>query len=112
METNLVADGTIRPVLQHESGAGVDDVKHRDHALDVKSSSSRSLEYEALHAGVDRPFSEGETVAALAHSATDRLTTRPLEAVGVDTTAESPLDSENGSIVQTLLAQAAPQVVQ
>jgi hypothetical protein len=35
-----------------------------------------------------------------------------LKAVGVEIAAESPLDSENNSIVQTLLAQAAPHVVQ
>jgi putative transposase len=70
------------------------------------------VEYEQLHAAVDRPFSEDETVAAISPSASAALTTRPLEVVGVEIAAESPLDSENGSIVQTLLAQAAPQVVQ
>jgi putative transposase len=73
------------------------------------------VEYEQLHAAatvMNDAFSEDETVAALSPSASDGLTTRRFEAVGVEIAAESPLDSENGPIVRTLLAQAAPQVVQ
>jgi len=70
------------------------------------------VEYEQLHAGVDRPFSGDETPADLSPSASDGLTERRFESIGVEIAVESPLDSENGPALQTLLAQAAPKVCQ
>jgi putative transposase len=68
------------------------------------------VEYEQLHAGVDRPDSDDESVAALAHSALDGLTQRRFEAVDAEIAVHSPPDLENDPDLQTLLAQAAPQV--
>jgi putative transposase len=69
-------------------------------------------EHEQLHAMIDPPFSEDETLATLARSASDGLTQRRFTTVGVEIASELPLDSENGPVVQTWLAQAAPQVFQ
>ena len=70
------------------------------------------VEYEQLHAGLDRPFSEDQTIAALAPSASDGLTTRQLAAVGAEIAVGSAVSSENDSVGEALLAQAAPQVAQ
>ena len=59
------------------------------------------VEHEQLHAAVDLPFSEDETVGVLAPNGSDRLTTRRFKPVG----AENALD-------ERWLAQAAPQVLQ
>jgi putative transposase len=70
------------------------------------------IEYEQLHADLDRPFSEDQTIAALAPSASDGLTTRRFGAVGAEIAVGSAVSSENDSVGEALLAQAAPQVVQ
>jgi putative transposase len=70
------------------------------------------VEYEQLHASADRPYSEGEMVAPPSPSASDALTTRRLGVIGVDFDLQRPIVAETDPDVQTLLAQAAPQVVQ
>jgi putative transposase len=69
------------------------------------------VEYEQLHTGVDRPFSEDETVAAITRSVSDGLTTRPFESVGAQIVLERLVCSESDSVDEALLAQAAAQVV-
>jgi putative transposase len=70
------------------------------------------VEYEALHTGGIGTFSEDETVRALSASVSQGLTQRPLELVGAEIAGERPLDSVIVTVNRTLLAQAAPKVVQ
>ena len=70
------------------------------------------VEYEALHTGGIGTFSEDETVRALLASVSEGLTQRPLELVGAEIAGERPLDSVIVTVNGTLLAQAAPKVVQ
>ena len=66
------------------------------------------VEYEQLHAAVETPFSEDETVAALSPSASDGLTTRRIQIADAEIVLGAPIVSESGSATQTKRAKTAP----
>ena len=70
------------------------------------------VEFEQHHAvqlALPSPLPGNRSVIAILPRAADRLTTRRLAAGGVDLGLERSTPAENGPVVQTLVAQAAPQ---
>ena len=70
------------------------------------------VEFEQLHAlqlALESPIPGNGSVTVLSPNAAERLTTRRVAAGGVDPRLERSTLFESSLIVQTLLAQAAPQ---
>jgi putative transposase len=65
------------------------------------------VEYEQLHASVDRSLSEDESVPALSPDLADRLTQRRSVPLRTALALEGEVGSKNGPVDRTLLAQAA-----
>ena len=111
-KTELIADRVWRSRSQLEL-AVVEYVGWFNHRrLHERLGDIPPVEHEQLHAAVDRPCSQTETVAALSPSASDGLTERRFTAVGAEIALDRPAGSELAAIDGALLAQAAPQVVQ
>ena len=111
-KTELIADRVWRSRSQLEL-AVVEYVSWFNHRrLHERLGDIPPVEHEPLHAALDRPCSQTETVAALSPSASDGLTERRSTAVGAEIALDSPAGSEIAAIDAALLAQAAPQVVQ
>ena len=66
-------------------------------------------QHHALQLALKSPLPGNRSVIAILPRAADRLTTRRLAAGGVDLGLEPSTPAENGPVVQTLVAQAAPQ---
>lgn len=66
-------------------------------------------QHHALQLALPSPLPDNRSVIAILPRAADRLTTRRLAADGVDLGLERSTPAENGPVVQTLVAQAAPQ---
>jgi len=68
------------------------------------------VEYEQLHAAKS-PIPVDGSVAVLATSASDGLTTRRLEPAGVKIAVDGPLDPDHATHVRAVLAKTTPKVV-
>jgi transposase InsO family protein len=66
-------------------------------------------QHHALQLALQSPLPGNRSVMAILPRAADRLTTHRLAADGVDLGLERSTPAENGPVVQTLVAQAAPQ---
>ena len=66
-------------------------------------------QHHALQLALQSPLPGNRSVMAILPRAADRLTTHRLAAAGVDLGLERSTPAENGPVVQTLVAQAAPQ---
>jgi putative transposase len=69
------------------------------------------VEFEQLHAAPSKPISDNGSVAALSPSASDGLTTRRVEPVGLDIAVDGPLEPEDATRARAVLARTAPKVV-
>ena len=74
------------------------------------------IEFERHHSELaqlarEAPISDNQTVASSPPRASDGLTTRRISTTGVDFVPDRPITAENGRVVPTRLAQAAPHAI-
>jgi putative transposase len=69
------------------------------------------VEFEQLHAGRTGSTPDDESVLGFASSASDGLTTRRIEPVGPQIAVDGPLEPQDATSAQAVLAKTAPKVV-
>jgi putative transposase len=110
-KTELIADRTWRTRSQLEL-ATVEWVAWFNHQrLHESLGDIPPVEFEQLHAARNEPIPANGSVALLAANVADGLTTRRVEPVGTEIAVDRPLEPDDATSVQAVLAKTAPKVV-
>ena len=111
-KTELIADRVWRSRSQLELATVQWVAWFNHHRLHETLGDIPPVEFEQHHAvqlALQSPPPHNQSVMTILPRAADRLTTRRLAAGGVDLGLKRSTPADNGPVVQTLVAQAAPQ---